>query len=371
MANVAKFTRSAAGHICKHYERARDDEGNYLKFGNQEIDPTRTPLNYNLGPDRGGGQMDFIQNRCSEVVCMNRKDVNVMCSWIVTAPAGIAGTENEREFFDQTYNFLSEKYGQENIISAHVHKDEVTPHLHFAFVPVVHDKKRDRLKVSAKECITRKHLQSFHTELDRYLEQTMGERYQGGILNNATKDGNRSIEELKRASATAELKELQQIEQETRKRVNALRKEANALEGQIPALTSLISKIDDIIKLDPQKTITGAIKGVSVDDIEDLKKIAIKYHKIQPELAELRKEKKKFNATVQKLKEQANISIKERIQHGEMQSRVYELEDTLDSYKKKMGELVDLLIKHGLENEIHQRDPCADQQHYHDYEMEL
>jgi hypothetical protein len=37
MARVAKFTRSELGHIFAHFERAKDINSEYLKFGNQEI----------------------------------------------------------------------------------------------------------------------------------------------------------------------------------------------------------------------------------------------------------------------------------------------------------------------------------------------
>lgn len=55
MAHFAKYTAAAAGHLSKHYERAKDKNGDYIKFGNKDIDPDRTPENYNLAPDREGG----------------------------------------------------------------------------------------------------------------------------------------------------------------------------------------------------------------------------------------------------------------------------------------------------------------------------
>ena len=71
----------------------------------------------------------------------------------------------ERLFFERTYRFLCDRYGEQNVISAYVHKDEKTPHMHFAFVPVTEDKKRGGEKVSAKEVITKNDLKTFHTDL--------------------------------------------------------------------------------------------------------------------------------------------------------------------------------------------------------------
>src|SRR5699024_12489403 len=101
-----------------------------------------------------------------------------MCDWVVTLPEKIKTEEEREKFFQETYNFLENEYGKENVISSFVHLDETTPHMHFAFIPVVTDKKRGDLKVSAKELITRKHLQEFPPKLENYMKKDMG-RYLG------------------------------------------------------------------------------------------------------------------------------------------------------------------------------------------------
>jgi hypothetical protein len=78
--------------------------------------------------------------------------------------------------------------------------------MHFSFVPVVEDNKRNGLKVCAKECITKQELKVFHPELEKHLENVFG--YEVGILNDATKEGNKSIEELKKGAAAIELSNL-------------------------------------------------------------------------------------------------------------------------------------------------------------------
>ena len=83
---------------------------------------------------------------------------------------------------------------KENVISAYVHFDEVTPHMHYAFVPVVEDKKKGGYKLSAKEAITREDLRTFHKDLSNHMERVFGRDV--GILNEATK------EEIKEYSRT-------------------------------------------------------------------------------------------------------------------------------------------------------------------------
>ncbi|MCM0596380.1 plasmid recombination protein, partial [Periweissella fabaria] len=82
-------------------------------------------------------------------------------------------------------NFLNDRYGQANAVAAVVHYDETTPHLHYAFVPVVFDDKKSRYKVSAKEVLTRHDLQTFHEDLDQDLKKMLP-FYEKGILNNKT-----------------------------------------------------------------------------------------------------------------------------------------------------------------------------------------
>jgi len=79
--------------MVRHYDRSKD-HGEFVKFRkNQDIDPSRSHLNYNLAPDQE--QLEFINRRISEVKCQNRADVNVMCSWVITAPKGL----NEHTLF--------------------------------------------------------------------------------------------------------------------------------------------------------------------------------------------------------------------------------------------------------------------------------
>ena len=198
MAHVMKHTRASCGHMLKHYDREEEN------ISNENIDRTRTHLNYNLALHQQMMQGEFIRNRCSEVRCQNRKDVNVMVSWVITAPKDLPESAYE-DFFQESYNFLEQRYGRENVISAYVHMDEVTPHMHYAFVPVTYDQKRGCSKVSAKEVINRQELKVFHKALESHLEAKLG--FKVNILNEATKEGNKSINELKRGTAVEKVKQ--------------------------------------------------------------------------------------------------------------------------------------------------------------------
>lgn len=205
--HVAKYKGNQVGQMCAHYNRNNGKDRNY---SNQQIDKEKSYLNYNLAPDRGN-EVDFINNRINEVKHINRADVVKMADWVVTLPKDYKG--DEREFFQATYNALEERYGRENVVSAYVHMDETTPHLHFAFAPVVHshDKEgREIEKLSAKEVLTRGELQHIHADIEREVSHQLG--HEVHFLNGKTREGNRSIDELKRDTAIRDLKKVKDFE---------------------------------------------------------------------------------------------------------------------------------------------------------------
>lgn len=298
MAHAAKYAASASGHMLSHYDRSKDNlSGN--------IDPSRTHLNYNLAPDHGMSQLDFIHQRMSEVRVHKRADVNVMCDWVVTLPKfesvkeGIHVTPNKDRvselFFERTYQFMADRYGEKNVISAYVHRDETTDHMHFAFVPVTEDKKHGGEKLSAKEVITRADLRTFHEDLERHLDSFHDWHFE--VLNEATKEGNKSIAELKRGTA---VEELQRQQQETAQKIQELhmqeQREKAAADRRREATEKQISELErkkdgimssmEVADLNGKRTLTGGLKGVTYTEYEALKRTAGRVDEMAAELAQ-------------------------------------------------------------------------------------
>lgn len=197
MAHIQKFKRTQLGHMLAHYERRTSPE---------HVQAGKTRLNYNLAERvQPLGQMNFIKQRLGQVKVQNRKDVNIMCDCVVTAPKSL-DQRDYKKFFKAVYKSLSERYGKENVISAYVHMDEVTPHMHFAFIPITHDLKRGIDKVCAKDVVNRVDLQTLHTDLEADVSRYMG--YHVEMLNGATKGGNKSIQELRAKSKEGLIDEL-------------------------------------------------------------------------------------------------------------------------------------------------------------------
>jgi len=180
MAHLKKNTRGSVPGLAVHFERKTDHHTN------KEIDVLKTYLNQDLMTD-GSDMLSRFNARLNDVYCMKRDDVKALATWIVTLPEELTEVPHEKQsaFFEATTNFLNARYGQENAVAAVVHYDETTPHLHYAFVPVVFDDKKSRYKVSAKEVLTRHDLQTFHEDLDQDLKKVLP-FYEKGILNNKT-----------------------------------------------------------------------------------------------------------------------------------------------------------------------------------------
>lgn len=351
MAHVAKHTRVATGHLCAHYDRSAQN------ISNENIDTERTKENYNLALNREISQVEFIQERTREVQCMNRKDVNVMCSWLVTAPKDLPAEDN-RQFFEESYKFLSARYGgEQNVVSAYVHMDEKQPHLHFAFVPVVMDKKKNEPKVSAKEAVTRKDLQTFHDDLDLHLANVFGRSL--GVLNEATKDGNKSIAELKSGQALQDLKNARKELSQIRGDIKHLQATEKDLQARIQGLEGQVLTVKGLEVIQPEKTLTGAVKGVSVEQVQDLKKTAMQYHKIKGDYVELKKEYSRAQNMIP--------TMEERLKQGRTEQENRQLKREL----KKANDFVAKIpedVREQMSTELRQK---QEKNRKHDLGMEL
>lgn len=182
-ANQAKFAIGHAGHKYK----ARDGH----------IDPSLSVFNYNYILR----DMEFLNSRLQEIGASKRADVNVLAELIVTLPKTFRG--DSQDFFDCIFEFARLNYKEQNIVYACVHRDEPTAeeHIHIGFIPTVYDSKKKKATLSYDKCVHRK-LDKFHGKLSEYCEKTFG--YDVGIINGATKDGNKSIEQLKKETQLKE-----------------------------------------------------------------------------------------------------------------------------------------------------------------------
>ncbi|MDI6666007.1 MobV family relaxase, partial [Leuconostoc suionicum] len=291
-----------------HFERKTD------YHTNKEIDVSKSYLNQDLMAD-GSDMLSRFNARLNDVYCMKRDDVKALATWIVTLPEELteAPYEQQSAFFEATTNFLNERYGQENAVAAVVHYDETTPHLHYAFVPVVFDDKKSRYKVSAKEVLTRHDLQTFHEDLDQDLKKVLP-FYEQGILNNKTLPFENVAEIKKYNDQFNALKnELADVEENIRAKQAVLKitdqalTEVDLAEKQIDAFKQALSKnlfgktvlkTDD---LDRFKSVLATMKKANLQSQHETEELKQTLGQVKAQLADVQEDYQNLKETHQAL----------------------------------------------------------------------
>ncbi len=118
---------------AKHNKR----EGGKHWRGAERIDRSRSHLNYALAGPGSAAEVARLYGRLltSADVGTIRKDAVRAIEVVVSLPAGV--TIDLRAYFERALHFLAERFGGEsNIISADVHLDENSPHMHVLIVPL-------------------------------------------------------------------------------------------------------------------------------------------------------------------------------------------------------------------------------------------
>ena len=149
-----KLTRAKAMGAYKHNERKTKNHSN------KNIDSSKTKLNYYLKKN----ELSYIKefHRIKEKYDLKgqiRSNSNIMCEMVFTSDQKFfdeIGYEEIKRYFTESYNFICnyKNLGERNIISAVVHMDEDTPHMHLLFIPVVHttDKQGNKIdKVCSRD----------------------------------------------------------------------------------------------------------------------------------------------------------------------------------------------------------------------------
>lgn len=238
--HVKKIKRgNMARRMIEHYER----NGEIKAYGNEDIDAGRTHLNYNLHPSAEPSYERYKGILDANYV-MDRKDINTLVDVLVTLPEGLRGTPEGvcRGFFERAYGFLAERYahGGKSIVSAYVHMDESTPHMHFAFVPLVDDPKHGQgFKVCAKNVVDRRDLQTLHADMEKHMMPFYGNV---GILNGNTKEGNKTKKELAAAEVYEKYLQLESISADINELLRMKEKLTNEVIGMDKSLRDKYEK---------------------------------------------------------------------------------------------------------------------------------
>ena len=169
---IEKRKLGSVNSINNHHERLKE------KYkSNEDIDSERTDLNYHLVQPEGKYRQKVL-DRIYEAGAKKRKDSVVMQDVLITAsPEWIDAKsyEEQVEYFDHAFDFISNRYGRENIISAVIHMDEAHPHMHLVFVPITPDGKLSSKTLMGGPKGMEKLQDDFHEHMSRkYPDLTRG-----------------------------------------------------------------------------------------------------------------------------------------------------------------------------------------------------
>ena len=144
----AKYKGPEIGHIEAHNERAKEKYAS-----NPDVDTARSHLNFHLvTPERK--YRAEAEKQIAAAGCRTRSDsVRVVEALVTASPEFFKGKKKSevKAYFTEALEFIQKYQSKDTIISAVVHMDEKTPHMHLCFVPLTEDK-----RLSAKEIVGNK-----------------------------------------------------------------------------------------------------------------------------------------------------------------------------------------------------------------------
>lgn len=179
LSNVVKDTKHAGLFRKVVAEALKERQGK-----DKDIDKNLTSENKYFGIDSAEKLIkhseDFIQQKNDEIeehnqmqgVCKRRKirtDAVVMCALIIKPPAELMQQLSDEEqdgLLEDALEKVKEIVGEENVLSAVIHKDELVRHMHIFWHPVTEDG-----RLYAKEMHNQKFLRRLNQEMPQYLRE--------------------------------------------------------------------------------------------------------------------------------------------------------------------------------------------------------
>ncbi len=147
-----KYKRENLKGIFRHNERRNKN------YSNNNIDKEKSYLNYSLKEPQYSYEKEFDRIREKYNLKGQIKVVsNIACEYIITSNKEFfetIGEEETKRYFETAYKFVSEykNLGEQYILSAKVHMDEQSPHMHLIFLPVVHTKDKKGNDIDKLAC---------------------------------------------------------------------------------------------------------------------------------------------------------------------------------------------------------------------------
>ncbi|MGI2315348.1 MobV family relaxase, partial [Staphylococcus cohnii] len=230
--------------IQKHVQREN------INYENEDIDHSKTHLNYDLVNDRKQNFNDLIDEKIERNYTGKRKirkDAVKHIDGMITSDNKFFSNQtpaDTKRFFEHAKEFLEQEYGKDNLLYATVHMDEKTPHMHFGIVPITKDG-----RLSAKDVVgNKKALTSFQDRFNEYVNER-GYELKRGTSRELT---NRQHEQVSRYKQKTDYHR-QEYEHESQKLDDIKQKNENMLQEYQKALDTLKTPLNVPYELEKEK----------------------------------------------------------------------------------------------------------------------
>ena len=203
-----------------------------------------------------------------------------------------------------------------------LHMDEATPHLHVDFIPVATEQSRGlSTRVSMKQALKQQGFVSLgrkQTEWNAWMERekaALTEIAQAHEFEIISLGGGRPHMDLPEYRAAAQrLEAVQEQVTAAEHDMAELEKQRKALQGTVRRLQAAEKVRGDLEAIQPERTLTGAVRGVTVEQVEDLKAAAIRGTVAEHDVRELKEENRQLRSRLP--------SVKEQLKEAEEQQRL-------------------------------------------------
>ena len=200
--------------------------------------------------------------------------------------------------------------------------DEATPHLHVDFIPVATEQSRGlSTRVSMKQALKQQGFVSLgrkQTEWNAWMERekaALTEIAQAHEFEIISLGGGRPHMDLPEYRAAAQrLEAVQEQVTAAEHDMAELEKQRKALQGTVRRLQAAEKVRVDLEAIQPERTLTGAVRGVTVEQVEDLKAAAIRGTVAEHDVRELKEENRQLRSRLP--------SVKEQLKEAEEQQRL-------------------------------------------------
>lgn len=271
--HMMKIKSGAVGGIQSHNNREHEPKTN------PDVDMSRSEDNYDL--ISCDNYKRSIKEKLSNLVESSRavrKDAVVVCNFIVTSDnetMNALGADRQREFFQDSVKWFSDRYGADRVLNATVHMDETTPHLHIGVMPITQDG-----RLSAKAIFTKTEMKAIQTEFARDVGEKYGlERGVEGSerthLSEARFKEQKALEMANEHGAIAQ--ELQIIAEDCKQELSEATRSLEAVKQELSAMQ------------DRKDTLQGEIERLEAIDKQTKVRVHEALEKQKPVLLDLQK----------------------------------------------------------------------------------